>query len=353
MNNQNTTVGYVFPNADKKLKEKLLALRTGAVKLFSTLGKQGKPAQDDTDILSAVASIKAGHENLFSEEMHDIKPEVHHAEFMTLKAHTEDALATLATEEDTLTHNIIATEHTLEGKTRPAEQRREPWAVAVLVVFYIGETVLNALAFELSGDMPLWAYLLGACTTGIEAVLAYHIARNLERLEAEGKRMDIKTAGLITVVAGIVVSMTMLRGYALRELGGSFPTWAYAFINAGLLFATVIFSKRIWPSGKEQAETAQLRSKFDEIDAWKERLAQIPAEKASLQKTLAEGKHAYEVVMSHVRHTGETISASYRETVELAKAENKIMRSDKKNPACFRKSTPALNITIFKPKSNA
>ncbi|HEU4718067.1 MAG TPA: hypothetical protein VFU15_09545, partial [Bacteroidia bacterium] len=188
MSTENKTIGYIFPEADKFLKEKLLGMRKTAIKLFGTLGRQNKPLPDDTDIRSTVATIKAGHEHLFAEEMHHIKPEVHHAAFRSREKETDQKRAALDDEAEKLTHNIITAEHKIEGKTRPKTRKRSPWAVAFLILLYFGETVLNSLALEVGGGMPIWAAILAAAITGIEAVIAYRIARNIERLEAEGKK---------------------------------------------------------------------------------------------------------------------------------------------------------------------
>lgn len=347
MDNNTETLGFFFPDHEKRYQEKLDGIRKEAKRNAVTHGKKNWPSLDTTELLPCIAGTKSSYERVHTEDIGMTKPEVHASKLKTHKETVATRFAELDKEHQELEHENMLAERSLDGMTYPEPVRPNLWLGAILLLLYLGEVHFNSLAFEYFGGPPIGTYLMGVCIAALEAMLAYHIAKNVSRLKDEGRRIDLKTAALIATLGALIVTMTVMRAYAASALASRMPSWIYFVLNVALVVGTVLFSKKVFPSQKEKDEVTAVRKCFDAIQKRKERMQLIPQIKQALAEQAKKEEQQYRIVSSHVQRTTERTRAHYRETVELYKQESLIIRSDNGTPACFLHETPDLDLLTY------
>ncbi len=349
MTNDTNTLGFIFPEWDRKFLAGANELRNNALKNAIIHGKQNIPTMTEKSNAPYFGVIKSGYEVFHSALFGEMKPEVHAAKFKRCMETTRKRLEEIEREIEALRHANLVDERNLDGKVKPQPIKLNPITIILLLCMYLGETYYNGLAFEFYGGSKIGAYLIGACITIVEAMIAFTIGKNLNRLEAKGKKIDFKTGALCFVLLTIISSMTVLRSHAIADLDSTMPAWVFFFINAGLIIGTVIASRHFFPTQKEKDEVIALRKQFEKIEEREKQIGKLADEKIKVGETLGKEQAQYQLVISQAQRTTEHTHAHYRETIEQYKAENLITRSDKGMPACFLAPVPELNLITFNP----
>lgn len=347
MKKDTTSIGIIAPELQKQYLDIFTPIREQAFKDAITLGRKNMPAADER-ILSAAGLINSSYHNGNAQMMNSMKPEMHAAKYKRDKAELGKRRKEIDDTIKDLEHQNLLDHRSLANTVKPPSLERNPFLYFLLCLIYLGETYFNSLAFEFLRSNWLGAFLLGFVVACIEALLAYTIAKHINRIEQGEKKLYLKTGFYVLVNLAIIVAMSVLRAQMIAESEMTVPTWAIFCINITLLVGAIILSKLAFPSEKESDERRQLRERHEKIKEREEQIQKLQGEMKEISEKDEKIEDDFQFIKSQVAHLARLIEAHYRETVEMFKSENLITRSDGKVPPSFAAVVPKLQLPTFK-----
>jgi len=348
MSKDTITYGSFDPEQDKQILEAANTLKREAKKDAAFFAKKNRPTLTETSLAPYIGRYKTSYEEVLAKELGRIKPAMQEAQFIRFKEDKQKHDQETDAANEKLEHENNVDRRTLDGKPKPKVRKRNPLLLALLGIVYLGEWYFNSLAFAFFGGSMLGAYLIGATVTLIEAALAYAAAKNISKFEEGTGKPYLQTALYVGANLGIVIAMSVLRSNISDTSSIETPAWVFFLVNIAFLFGSIVFSRQLIPSQKENemdCATSELHTRIEQREAEIKRLA---GEKEKLAAQFAEEEKTYLHVMTVANVTAERIDAHYRETVEIFKTENLATRGDLGTPVCFFEAIPSLTI----PKSS-
>lgn len=338
-------LGTIFPEFDRKLTEAMDRHRAAAKKTAVALARKNQPTKDAPTSDPLFTATTAAYNQTYAEHQGIIKIEVHRSTHERLIADVgKRSLEIDATIETNDQENLIA-RRDLDGTIRPQPIRMNVLAVVLLGLLSFGEIFWAETAFEALGDMPIISFLIATAITIVQGYIAIQVGKGIA--PKEGKRIDRKTIFFIAALAGMVVSMTVMRGYALDAMDSHMPSWVYFFVHVALIVGTVLCSRTAFPSKEERDEVKQLRERFEQIDARDEQSAALCREKKTLEKQVHDSEEHLSLVESQCQHLKNIVRTHFRETIAQCKTENLITRTDMGTPISFHAPAPLLEFEII------
>lgn len=337
-------LGTVFPEFDRKLTEAMDKHRVVAKKTAVALARKNQPATNapTSDPLHTAAA--AAYNQTYAEHQGIIKIEVHRQTHERLAIDARARSGDIDTQIETLEQENLIARRDLDGIPRPQLVRWNILGVILLGLLSLGEIFWAETAFEALGDLPLIAFMIAVAITIVQGYIAIQVGKAIGR--TDGRIFNLRTALYALALAGMVISMTVMRGYALGAMDSDMPSWVYLFVHVALIIGTVLCSRTAFPSKEERDEVRQLRERFEQIDARGEQCAELLREKQSLEKQVQESEAHLSLVESQSRHLKNLVRTHFRETVAHCKTENLITRTDLSTPVSFHAPAPHLDFEL-------
>lgn len=339
----NKHLGIVFPEFERKLTETMDKHRAAGKKIAVTLARKNLPTRDADTHQPLLTIMTEAYNQTHAEHEGIIKIEVHRATHDRLAADVRKRSEEIDTEIEKLEQENLIERRALDGTVCPPLKRRNILAMVLVGVLSLGEVFWISTALQALGDiMPLTAMGISLALAGVQSLIAVAISKQMHKLEQTGQRMDMRTALLIAALAGMVISLTVMRGYAINAMESSMPSWLYLFIHIALIVGTVLSARAAFPSPEEKDGVRQLRERFQKIEEREKQCDTLLAEKKALEKTVLESEEHLSLVESQAHHLRNLVRTHFRESVAQCKTENLITRTDMTTPVSFHAPAPLL-----------
>jgi hypothetical protein len=217
-------------------------------------------------------------------------------------------------------------------------------ALLVTFLFCIGEILFNVQAFQFTGENMLFSLIIAVSLSFAVFVLS-HLAPLLYKSATTRIRRWVIIIGTLLLANGLFIALAVLRSIMFAEQNISISPQYFVIINLFFFVVSCFLSFYILPSWEEIKEHQLHLEKYRNIKKRNKEIEAFKKEKEQLQDSMAEQTMQHIQAAIYAKHLDERIIRMCRESIEIFKSTNLLLRTDGETPDCFKEVQSDVDIS--------